>query len=304
MNHDNAGAARATRSRPSTRCFRSIRALTARVRAGALFGLGGLALCPAALAQEAMYTAAATMPSPGVSVVRQQFHYFRLGASESEGFERAEKFEIKNTIQYGLVQDLSVTLDAPFEVTKVKPVNVDASETSAQLDVLDLTFKYRIYQDDSGGIDTTRIALLAGNRFRLAGRFSSDPHAGIVFTQVLGRHGFNAEAHYTFNTGSDSGAPNFGGKGEADALNLNLAYVLRISPVEFTPESQSAWYITAEINQIYELNGDYEARFSPGLMYEGRRWGFEVMAQIPVYSHLNSRGRQQLALGLGWRFIF
>ncbi len=261
-------------------------------------------LTPSAFAQEAMYTAAATMPSPGVSVVRQQFQYYRLGASESEGFDRAEKFEIKNTIQYGLIKDLSITLDAPLEVEKVKPSNADFSETRGTLDELDLTFKYRVYQDDTGGIDTTRIALLAGNRFRLDGRFSSDPHAGIVFTQVLGRHGFNAEAHYTFNTGSDPGAPNYGGEGDADALALNLAYVLRISPVEFTPESQSAWYITAEINQIYELNGDYEMRFSPGLMYEGRRWGFEIMAQIPIYSHLNNRGRQQLALGFGWRFIF
>ncbi|MBX9735477.1 MAG: hypothetical protein K2X32_01000 [Phycisphaerales bacterium] len=284
---------------PASRA-RSVRAVAPLVSLASLACLG---LAPSASAQEAMYTAAATMPSPGVSVVRQQFHYYKLGFSESEGFERAEKFEIKNSIQYGLIKDLSISLDAPIEFSKVKPINT-GSESTANLDELDLTLKYRFYQDDPGGIDTTRMALLLGNRFRTDGRFSSDPHVGIVYTQVAGRHGFNAEAHYTFNTGSDTGAPNYGGEGDADAFNLNLAYVLRISPVEFTPESQGAWYVTAEINQIYELNGDYEARFSPGLMYEGRRWGFEIMAQIPIYTHLNNRARQQVALGLGWRYIF
>ncbi|MBL0871572.1 MAG: hypothetical protein IBJ18_13450 [Phycisphaerales bacterium] len=255
-------------------------------------------------AQEAMYTAAATMPSPGVYVLRQQYHWFSYSSSPSEGTDRAQRLEVKSSLQYGLVKDLSLTLDVPVEYTSVKYANRQDTDDSVGVDDLDLTLKWRFYQNDPGGIDTIRIALLGGARLRTEGRFSTDPHVGIVYTQVHDIHGFNAEAHYTFNTGSDPGTPNFGGKGDSDALNLNLAYVLRVFPITFTPESKSAWYVTAELNHLYEANGDHELKFSPGLMYEGRRWGFEIMGQIPVYTRLNHRARQTFGIGIGWRYIF
>lgn len=263
-----------------------------------------LTLSSTAMAQEAMYTAAATMPSPGVSVFRQQLHFFSYSSSPTEGFDRAERYELKQTLQYGLIKDLSLTIDAPLEFQHVKYSRATEYDSSLNLSEVDLTLKWRIYQDDPRGIDTTRIALLAGTRLRTDGRFSADPHLGAVYTQVLGRHGFNIEGHAILNTGSDAGVPNFGGKGESHAFMGNLAYVFRISPAEFDSTSQSAWYITSELNTLYETNGDVETRFSPGLMYEGRRWGFEIMAQIPVYSRLDNRARLKLGLGFGWRYIF
>jgi hypothetical protein len=45
-------------------------------------------------------------------------------------------------------------------------------------------------------------------------------------------------------------------------------------------------------------------RLSPGLMYEGRRWGFEIMAQIPLANRVRSRAELDWAIGVGWRLIF
>ncbi|CAN5856999.1 hypothetical protein BH11PLA1_BH11PLA1_20640 [soil metagenome] len=271
----------------------------------ALAALAGLVVASTrAGAQEAMYTAAATMPSPGVTVVRQQFMFAQYGASPSEGFDRVQRLELRNTIQYGLIKNLSIAVETPIEFSHIVPRGGAPTRDEFGAEDVDLMAKWRVFQNDSGGIDTQRIAILGGTRLRTDGRFSADPHLGAVYTQVIGRHGFNIHAEYWLNTGRDKGIPNFGGRGAADAAALNLAYVFRFFPAEFDSDSTGAWYLTAELNNLYETNGDFETRFSPGLMYEGRRFGFELMAQLPVYTHLDSRARQNFAIGIGWRLIF
>lgn len=254
-------------------------------------------------AQEAMYTAAATMPSPGVAVWRQQWHVWQFGRDPVGGSEGTLRIEAMNSLQYGIVRDLSINVDVPLE-TRLIDRGSEGTQTTTSVEDVDLTFKWRLWQSDPGGIDTKRFALLGGTRLRTDEQFGVDPHLGAVYTQVMGRHGFNAEVHYVFNTREHPVPLNFGGEGADDALALNLAYVFRFWPEQFSGDSEGAWYVTAEANTLYETSGDWEVRFSPGLMYEGRRWGFEIMGQVPVYQHVRDRPELDWGVGAGFRLIF
>lgn len=282
-----------------------LRPFTRRMLAAPCLLVIGLAQATS-LAQEAMYTAAATMPSPGVTVFREQFHYFRYGSNPNTGSEHTDQYEFRSSIAYGLDRAWALSLEVPLEVRDV--VTGRDNDWDKGVEDLDLTLKYRIYKDDSGGIDTLRIALMAGINFASGddSDFSSqsvNPHMGIVLTKVWGRHGFNQEFHYTFNTGGDA-SDNYGGEGPDDAFRYNSAYLYRIAPEAYTSTTRGAWYVTAELNGLYETGGDHDLRFSPGLMYEGRRFAFELMAQLPLYQDVDERPELKFGVGMGVRFTF
>ena len=158
---------------------------------------------------------------------------------------------------------------------------------------------------DVYAVGADKLLIVASDRISAFDVVMADPipSKGAVLTKVWGRHGFNQELHYTFNTGTDS-ANNYGGTGTADAFAFNSAYLFRIEPEAYTSESTGAWYFTAEMNGLYETNGDTELRFSPGLMYEGRDFGFEVMGQVPIYADVHHRAPLQWSIGVGVRFLF
>jgi hypothetical protein len=263
--------------------------------------------CSAALAQEAMYTQAATMPAPGNAIIREQIHFFQYGQNPVTGEKQEDAYVLENILSVGLARALAVSITVPVVVKETTSPAGDG-EWDYGVEDVDIMFKYRVYMDNTGGVDTTRFALLGG-----AGVTSGDnrdfasqsvnPTFGAVFTKVMGRHGVNQDLIYTFNTGGTAGK-NDGGEGPDDALAFNSAYVYRIDPPAYTSESQGAWYVTAEINGLYETNGDIELRWAPGLMYEGRRFGFEVMAQFPLWNELDERAELDLGLGMGVRFLF
>jgi len=266
----------------------------------------GWIVLPAA-GQEAMYTEAATMPSPHTGVVREQFHYFKYGSNPGNGDEQTEFFEAMTSIDYGLARGLSLRLDIPAALRR------DESATGQEdwdkgVEDLHVQAKYRVYKDDTGGVDTLRIALLGGLYLPSGDDhdFSDngvDPMLGGVVTKVWGRHGFNQDLIYRLNTGGDE-ADNFGGDGPSDALSFDSAYLFRIAPPRYTAESTGAWYVTGEVNGLYETSGDWDIRFSPGLMYEGRTWGFELMMQVPLYEDVTHRSEFQFGMGIGIRLAF
>lgn len=260
-----------------------------------------------ASAQEAMYTAAATMPAPGLFVLRQQASLFSYGARPGTSNTRTDVYESETSLTYGLVRDLSLTLDVPAAV-KVEHFAGRDSDHDQGIEDLDVMLKWRFYKHDSGGVDTVRAALIGGAQVASGDDdgFSSQtvsPMIGAVITVVRGRHGFNQDLFYTLTTGGDE-QHNLGGEGPADALKHNTAYLYRLAPAAYTAESTGAWYATIELNGLYETNGDYELRWSPGLMYEGRRWGAEVMAQFPLMHSLDHRPELDFAVGVGVRFLF
>lgn len=271
-----------------------------------------LLIVPRARAQEAMYTEAATMPSRGTSVYRAQLHFSRYGSEPAKDGERAveysEKIEFGHSLQYGLARALSIRFDFTpvWETDHLKGGGTDSDHGVQDFDA---TLKWRFYKDDSGGIDTVRAALLAGATFASGddkdfSTQSVNPHIGAVVTIVRGRHGFNQDVHYQLNT-TGSGYDNTeGGMGPADAFRANSAYLYRIFPDRYTSESTGAWYVTAELNYLYETNGDQDLRWAPGLMYEGQRFAFEIMAQLPLWHDLDERPELDFAVGVGVRFSF
>jgi hypothetical protein len=269
----------------------------------AALALASLLPVASASAQEAMYTAAATMPSPGTLLVREQFHWYRYDDHPLDGSTRTDRFEFLSTAYIGLVRDLALNVDVPIEVTDRAFPPPGRDDSDASIPEVDLTFKWRFLRDDPGDIDTVRAALLFGASVNTEENFEVNPHLGVVFTKVWGRHGFNIESHFTLNTGGDP-LDNYGGEGPDDALATNLAYLYRIFPAAYSSTSTGAWYLTIELNHLYETNGDSEARISPGVMFEGRQFGFEVMAQLPWYQDLDERPELEFGIGVGIRFLF
>lgn len=271
-------------------------------------GIATLALVPLAQAQEAMYTQAATMPSPNTGVIRLQYHMWVFGSNPEANTERTEKVEAMQSIAYGLARDWALFVDVPMSASRSERADTGDWESDKELEGLDALIKWRFHQHDGGGVNTERAALLLGAGLDNAQDddlegLAVNPKIGGVFTIVRGRHGFNQDLIFQLNTGGDA-AHNFGGEGPSDAIFFNSAYVYRIIPSRFTSETQGAWYTTIEVNGLYETNGDVELRLSPGLMYEGRRFAFEIMGQLPLWNEVDHRAELDFGFGLGFRFTF
>lgn len=268
---------------------------------------GGL-FASSAMAQEAMYTSAATMPRPGNAVLRTQYHAYTFGRGAEEGVEKTTLHQIEASLQLGIAPAWSLTTDLVYEIDDEQRLEAFGGDSSTEsgLSMVDFTFKHRFYLNNPGGLDTQRAAVMFGAAVDTEDGENVDPHLGAVWTEVRGRHGWNLELHYILTTGgtSDRADNKHGGEGSADALLANAAYVYRVIPDAFTSDSTGAYYVTTEFNTIYETNGDLEVRFSPGFMFEGRRWGWEVMGQLPVFDDLDDRGELDWAVGAGLRFLF
>lgn len=278
------------------------------LRAWSAVACASLALSGASRAQEAMYTQAATMPSPGVFVVRPSLHFERFGAEPDGSATRTDRVEWATLLQVGLVRDLSLIVDVPLAWER-RTLPGGGRDSDRGVEDFDAMLKWRFFKDDTGGVDTVRAALLVGTHIPSGDDHdfstqSFNPHIGAVVTVVRGRHGFNQDVVFQWNTGG-GGVDNLGGgMGPSEALTFNSSYLFRVYPDEYTPESRGAWYLTAELNGIYETNGDAELRVAPGFMYEGWAWAFEAMAQLPVWSDLDERADLEFAIGVGLRFTF
>lgn len=262
--------------------------------------LAGLAT--PALAQEAMYTQAATMPSPHTWIYKPMFHYWRYGSDPNSNDVQTDRFESGHNLAYGIDRGWAAYVDVPVHVDVTEFAD-GSEETDFDVDRIEANLKWRFTQNDSGGIDTVRAALIGGAEFSVEEEFSINPKIGGVVTVVQGKHGFNQDAFYILNTGGDR-EDNFGGEGPDDALTHSSAYVYRFWPDAFQADSRGAWYTTIELNGIYETGGDYELRWAPGVMYEGYRWAFEVMAILPLYQDVEDRAELDLGVGFGFRFSF
>jgi hypothetical protein len=267
-----------------------------------------LAMSAAAMGQESMYTQAATMPSPGAFSYRPGFHYFRYGADPVDAnSDRTDKYEFMNSVSYGIVRNWAVTVDVPV-VWENEKFNDGTSDSDKGVEDIEAMVKWRFYQSDSGTIDTIRAAALFGAHFASGDDddFSSEsvnPMIGGVITIVRGRHGFNQDLIYTWNTGGTREA-NLGGEGPDEALAFNTSWVFRLYPDRFTSEHSGGLYSTLELNGLYETNGDTEIRLSPGLMWEDRKWTAELMMQLPLWEDVDERPTLEFGIGVGLRISF
>lgn len=271
--------------------------------------LAAMTICAGGVwAQESMYTQAATMPSPGAFSYRPGFHYFQYGGDPlNAGEERTHKYELMQSIGYGIVRDWAVNIDVPI-VWEQKDLTSGESESDKGVEDIEAMVKWRFYKSDTGTVDTVRAAALFGAHFASGDDddFSSgsvNPMIGGVITMVRGRHGLNQDLLYTWNTGGTREA-NLGGEGPDDALAFNTSWVYRLYPDAFTSDHSGGLYSTLEMNGLYEMNGDTELRLSPGLMWEDRTWTAELMMQLPLWEDVDERPTLEFGIGVGLRISF
>ncbi|MFN0134781.1 MAG: hypothetical protein ACKVS9_01545 [Phycisphaerae bacterium] len=251
-------------------------------------------------------TDAGTAPSPGAVVLMHQFHFESLklenGAKRDQG--RVRDYLVMSQINVGLTRDWSASLRAPVTFRDRSFDSREGDESDLGIGDVTLLAKRRLWREDVNALDTKRLAGTIGVDIRTGDDpFTSDgydPIVGLGYTQVSGRHGFNAALQWTFTTGGNDD-PVVPGESTADLFRYDAAYLYRLYPAEFSADSHGGLYAVAELNGFYETNGDNEIRLSPGLMWEAATWTLELSVQIPVWRDIARRADTEFILVAGIR---
>jgi len=268
-------------------------------------GVVGFLMAAPALAQEAIFTPAATQPAKDRVSVRQQVwlsSYHNDPTDQDRDFYEAE---LRTIVAWGIRGDLSLNAEIPLLYRSGS--SVDGSSNEAGVGDIPLFLKHRVWQNDTGPTDTQRIGIIGGAVIPSGDNpFSSgsvDPFVGAVYTQVAGRHGFNLAGRYTLTTGGKSDAVK-PGESTSDLFRYDAAYLYRIVPESYGPDAFRSWYFTLELNGNAETNGDSELFISPGILYESPEVAFELGVQAPLYQDVNERMEREFGLVMGIRLLF
>ena len=261
-----------------------------------LTGVGGRAY-----AQAPINSNVALQPSKDGLIIRQQFRYTKGEQSRSTTNLDIELASTDTTLVYGVSDKLTLILDTPLVLSRrIENRTTGRDDTDSGFADLRFLSKIRLFRNDFGPNDTTRFDLIGGleiptgrDEFRSD---SIDPILGGVFTHVEGRHAFDADATWKFNTGS-------GDRG-TDLLKYDLAYLYRLSPETYASMRPTAIFGSVELNGFYETNNDNELFVSPGIQYVMTRWIIEATVQIPVWQDLNHRVERDFIVGIGFRVQF
>ena len=264
------------------------------------------AACPAAAwGQQSTNMPAATQPGTGRFILLDRVKFTYFGDDPSPEDRNIQRWTNTLTIGYGIAGNLSAYLEVPVVRQFTSGTTDDTNDTG--IADLHAMVKWRLWKNDPAPLDTQRLSLMVGldvptydNDFSSE---SFDPMLGLVYTQIHGRHGFNAAIRYTFTTGGEDD-PIVAGSSTADLLRYDASYLYRLAPEQFGPDSEGAWYLMAELNGNYETNGDSELFVSPGIMYEGRGWVVEMSVQLPLYQELDRRPEADFSIVFGVRILF
>lgn len=246
-------------------------------------------------AQSAINTDAALQPATGSTIVRQRFGFSVLN-DPAGGSDDAMSYESSTTIVHGIYDRWTLIFNAPLRYRELDLPAGDREDFGAG--DLTLLAKGRFYRDDFGINNTFRLAALGGLEIpsydEPFSRESFNPKLGVVGTLAAGRHGLNADAIWTFDTGS---------RGD-DRLRYDLAHTYRLLPGAFGEGVENSLYTVVELNGLYDSGGDHEIMLSPGVQYVMRRWTIEATIQVPVYQEVRDRFERELSVGLVFRVHF
>ena len=258
----------------------------------------GLIFTTPSYAQEAINFDSALSPAKDMLIIRQQLRYFEadnnLGARDLD----ISQTQVSTAFIYGIQSDITLMFNAPYRFRKVDNNITSTSSSFDGFGDMNSLLKYQFYQNDTGPTDTARASLLTGMEIRSGdSNFSSDsydPLLGLVYTQSLGRHGFDAALLWKFNTAG----------GDPDRLRYDAAYVYRLQPEEYTAGKLTALFGLVELNGIYHTDGDNEIYISPGIQYVTKDWAIEATVQLPVLQDLDHRMEKDFVVGLSLRLQF
>ena len=254
-----------------------------------------------AFAQSPLNSNVALQPAKEGVIIRQQLRFARAERSTGSGSIDISRFLSATTVVYGVTDSLTIAATVPYYFSQhMKPGRgMPSSHADGIGDTVIMT-KWRMYRNDYGINDTSRIDFLAGVKTDSgATAFSSDsvdPIIGGVWTHFFGRSSVDTDVLYQFNT---DGGPN-----KPDRFRYEGAYLYRISPEEYQSVNPSALFGSVELNGIAETNGDQELFFSPGIQYVTQRWALEATVQLPIWQDINHRAETDYIIGVGFRWQF
>lgn len=226
---------------------------------------------------------AATHPGAGQS-------YSRLLVSHSEYEEAgidAESSTATLSLSHGIRSTLAFVLEGEF----AHLATGDRGETGLRSTTLQL--KCRLFKRDLGPLNTWRTSFLAG--IAVPGNMDDPspneayPQASLVSTAILGRHGLNGEVKWE----------EYGH--EADRIAVNGSHLYRLSPAEYTATTRGAWYTMLESLNDFTPEGDSRYDVALGILYEARRWAWELSLRLPVAQDWSQDDNYTATMGL--RFL-
>lgn len=261
-----------------------------------------------ARAQEATSTPSTTQPAVGHFAFRETLRYTRQGTDPMNSDRHGEMLISQSTLQYGVLSNLSVTLDVPTVLLDSRTTRGGRRDTDSGVADLSLYAKWRVWQLDSSPLNTTRLSLLGGAELPSGdGTYFSesvDPFAGIVLMTIQDRWGFTQALRYKFNTAGEGHGTRLAGDTAADALRHDTAVLYRVDPARYSATTEAASYFMLELNGLYETSGDYELHVSPGFLYEARTFAAEISVLLPAYEHVRHRAATSIGVSVGIRFLF
>lgn len=129
-----------------------------------------------------------------------------------------------------------------------------------------LRLKQRVFQYDSGPIDTWRASLQVGGEW-FDGR-QAGARLGLVSTTIRGRHGINAQVDWHDAEQRDR------------RFQLNASHLYRIAPAQYAPTTTAAWYTMVESLNYLDPDGNNQSDIALGLLYEAQRWAAEISVRL------------------------
>lgn len=249
----------------------------------ALPAVSALVAAAVAVGQEPTHMDAATHPARGQS-------YWRVLFSNSE-FEVGETAQREFTaiarVAYGLYATFAALVEA--ELGRLSAGDHGRTEWSGAT----LQLKYRLFKKDFSPLNTWMASVFAG--VTAPGDTGEKAHpdvypqGALASTAILGRHGANLELNWE------------GHGGEPDRFAVNASHLYRLRPVRYTADSRGAWYSVVESLNQFTDNGDSRSRVAIGILYEARRWAWELSVVLPVEQRWPEEERYRVTTGL--RFL-
>ena len=266
-----------------------------------------LAATVAAHAQEASFTPAATMPSPGALVA----HTMLMGGTySSTGPDGVSGYlmEVDTMAMLGVAPGVAVEAMVPAFNGTMGSNDPGKRIQGTGLGNMEVDVKLRLLKIDFNAIDTLRVSASAGTQIPTGtgvfGANSVDPFVASALTYINGRHGLGVSARWMFNTGSTFD-PAFATQTTADICRTGLSYLYRIEPAEYGHEHREAWYMQVETLGTYETDGSAEWTMGPGILMEGTHFAFEVAVQLPLWMDAApNRSNSNFTAMFGLRFLF
>lgn len=266
------------------------------------------AVAIAARGQEATLTPSTTQPAAGHFAFRETVRYTRQGTDPVNGDRHGDMLISQTVLQYGVLGNLSVTLDVPTVLLESRTARDGRRDTDSGVADISLYAKWRVWQLDSSALNTTRLSLLGGAELPSGdANYSSksvDPFAGVVLMTIQDRWGFTQALRYKFNTAGEGRGTRLAGDTAADALRHDTAVLYRVDPARYAATTEAASYVMLELNGLYETSGDYELHISPGFLYEARTFAAEVSVLLPAYENVRQRAATSVGIAVGVRFLF